>query len=275
MSIVATHWAWGQLLPPTPKLILMSLADNADEAGYCWPRIRKVAERCSVSERTVQRTLKNFEALGLLRVTRRFRPEDGRQLSNGYQLCLVAYPDNVSPSPSPRRPAHDVSDTRGVSLPRQGGGVGVVTPLEPPKQPSSLPPPQLDNEDARLVLPTLLDPVQSSAMRALLESCGPELGQAVADEVQGIAATGKLRSCPLRLAESLRERALAGTFSPRLGVTVAAQRTTAQKRRLDDEERARAKAARLAEGSDPILRGRLEAARIKAVEELKKRGFVA
>jgi AraC-like DNA-binding protein len=75
------HWAWSQVLPPAPKLILMALADNADDAGYCWPRVKKIAERCSVSERTVQRTLKNFETSALLKVIRRFRPEDGRQTS--------------------------------------------------------------------------------------------------------------------------------------------------------------------------------------------------
>lgn len=67
MSVAAMHWAWSQVLPPAPKLILMALADNADDAGYCWPRVKKIAERCSVSERTVQRTLKNFETSALLK----------------------------------------------------------------------------------------------------------------------------------------------------------------------------------------------------------------
>ena len=78
MSFVATNWAWDQVLPPAPKLILMALADNADDRGFCWPRVKSVAKRCTVSERTVQRTLRTFEASGLIRVIRRFRPEDGR-----------------------------------------------------------------------------------------------------------------------------------------------------------------------------------------------------
>lgn len=273
MSVVATNWAWGQVLPPAPKLVLMSLADNADEEGYCWPRVKSVAKRCNVSERTVQRTLRVFEASDLLKVTRRFRPESGRQTSNGYQLNLRAHPDKMSPSPGTCHPDHVEDVTDGASTRRQGVGVGALAPLEPPQQPSSSPSPQPGNEDEELVLPDSLDPLLSNAMRDILAPCSRDLRQAIADEVEGMAAKGKLRSHPLALAKSLRERALAGTFSPRLGLEVAAKRAAARKRRLEEKRREQLKATRLAEENDPERKRRSDAACAKAVKELKKRGL--
>lgn len=63
------HWAWEQRLPPSLKLVLMALADAADDAGQCWPSLRTLAAKCCVSERTVQRVMKDFERMGLLLVT--------------------------------------------------------------------------------------------------------------------------------------------------------------------------------------------------------------
>ncbi|MEL7820991.1 helix-turn-helix domain-containing protein, partial [Pseudomonas aeruginosa] len=43
MSIKAMNWAWEQPLSPVPKLVLMALADNADDHGYCWPKMKTIA----------------------------------------------------------------------------------------------------------------------------------------------------------------------------------------------------------------------------------------
>lgn len=91
------NWAWEQTLPPVPKLVLMALADNADDHGYCWPKMKTIAAKCSTSERTVQRTIKTLLAAGLLKKDARFSAS-GRQVSNGYTLALT-YPDKLSPSP--------------------------------------------------------------------------------------------------------------------------------------------------------------------------------
>ena len=275
MSVAAMHWAWSQVLPPAPKLILMALADNADDGGYCWPRVKKIAERCSVSERTVQRTLKNFETSALLKVIRRFRPEDGRQTSNGYQLSLQAYSDRLSPTPVRRHPAHDIDGTHGATKPCRGEGGIAVAPQEPPQQPSFESPPQPDESCSRLFLPESLDPLLADAMESLLLPCGRVIGQAIADEVEGLAAKGRLRASPLKFAASLRDRALARTFTPRAGLAVAAKRAAAERRRIEESRRAQAKADRLAKEGEPGGLERKEAARAAAIEELKKRGLVA
>lgn len=59
-------------LPHTSKLVLLALADNANDAGICWPSIPKVAERCSLDERTVYRAIATLEGCG--HVTTQARP---------------------------------------------------------------------------------------------------------------------------------------------------------------------------------------------------------
>ncbi|WP_425610856.1 helix-turn-helix domain-containing protein [Xanthomonas albilineans] len=102
MSIKAMNWAWEQRLPPNSKLILMALADSADEVGKCWPRVRLIAEKCCASERTVQRVLKELEERGFLHIERRFRG-DGGQSSNAYYLCLESPRQFVTPVSHPLR----------------------------------------------------------------------------------------------------------------------------------------------------------------------------
>ena len=56
MSLKVMHWAWSLGLPPTPKIVLLALADEANDDGYTSPASRiwranaaSVIERCSAS----------------------------------------------------------------------------------------------------------------------------------------------------------------------------------------------------------------------------------
>lgn len=42
MSIDATIWAWKLALKPTQKLLLLSLADRANEKHGCFPSIQRI-----------------------------------------------------------------------------------------------------------------------------------------------------------------------------------------------------------------------------------------
>jgi hypothetical protein len=68
---------------------------------------------------------------------------------------------------------------------------------------------------------------------------------------------------------------LAGTFTPQAGLEVVAKRAAAEKRRIEESRRAQANADRLAKEREFGGLERREAARAAAIEELKKRGFVA
>ncbi len=53
-------------MPPSEKLVLLALADWANDEGYCYPSIAKVARKTGVSERTVQRVLRDAETAKLV-----------------------------------------------------------------------------------------------------------------------------------------------------------------------------------------------------------------
>lgn len=112
------NWAWRQALTPTLKLVLMALADAADDRGVCWPRVSTLAKKCTVSMRTVQRSLRSLIDRGLLIAEPR-RGRDGSSTSNRYRL-LIAGGDNLSP---PR----EAGNTR----PGQGCQDGSDAPVTP------------------------------------------------------------------------------------------------------------------------------------------------
>ena len=64
MSIAIMTQCWPIKLRPRLKLLLLSLADNADDDGVCWPSIATIANKCSTDERSVYRQLIDLENLG-------------------------------------------------------------------------------------------------------------------------------------------------------------------------------------------------------------------
>ena len=83
----ATGWAYRMQLQPTPKFVLVTLADLADEADSCWPRQAWIAEQIGASERTVRRAIATLEAEGYIVRERRPIGGGGRR-SDRYVLQL-------------------------------------------------------------------------------------------------------------------------------------------------------------------------------------------
>lgn len=72
MSVHIVSQVWSLSLPPVQKLVLLKMADCAnDEGGNAFPSVARVAAECGVSDRTVQRTLRELEAAGYIAVSRR------------------------------------------------------------------------------------------------------------------------------------------------------------------------------------------------------------
>ena len=74
-------------LSPSEKLVLLSLANYADEDGRCWPSQRRMAAETSLSDRTVRSVLSALEEKGLIRREERQR-EDGSRASDVITLTL-------------------------------------------------------------------------------------------------------------------------------------------------------------------------------------------
>lgn len=248
MSIKAMNWAWEQTLPPGSKLILMSLADAADEDGLCWPRIRVIAQKCCMSERTVQRTLKDLEAKGYLRVDRRYR-RDGSQSSNAYYLHLSQRPDKLSP----------LSDK-----PTSQGGIGGTHPVTPTTSPhdeamSSLEPPtNLKKESPQLqrshmhtpppspvpggaekgaygalVWPSKLHESTRQTIASMLEGIPREPAQTLLDELDGVMATRSIKTSPERWFRAVVAAYRKGQFQPTAALSVQARRHKETHNRAD------------------------------------------
>jgi DNA-binding transcriptional ArsR family regulator len=79
-------WAFEQKVGSAPaKLVLLKLADNANDKGECFPSLANIARHTELNKRTVERHLKALEAAGLLSV-RRQKHESGVNLPNTYKL---------------------------------------------------------------------------------------------------------------------------------------------------------------------------------------------
>ena len=66
------------------KLVLIALANRADNNGECYPSLERIAQDCETTKMTVTRKLKVLEGLGLLKKIN--RTVEGLKTSNLYQL---------------------------------------------------------------------------------------------------------------------------------------------------------------------------------------------
>lgn len=90
MSWRATSWAAEQRTgSPISKLVLLKLADNANDEGACWPSLETIADHTELSRRTVQDHLTRLEGMGLIAVEER-KAGSGATLSNLYRLSVPA-----------------------------------------------------------------------------------------------------------------------------------------------------------------------------------------
>ena len=93
MSIRALNWAFDQRgIHATSKLVLIALANHADDNGYAWPGIDGIAERWGMSPRTVSRHIHLLSVDEYIAVAPRYR-SNGSQTSNAYQLSMTPLTD--------------------------------------------------------------------------------------------------------------------------------------------------------------------------------------
>ncbi len=69
---------------PGRKLVLIKLADNANDKGECWPSYQHVADQCEMGRSTVKAHIKALAEAGFIRIEAR---NDGKS-SNRYVLTI-------------------------------------------------------------------------------------------------------------------------------------------------------------------------------------------
>ncbi|MFU5867462.1 helix-turn-helix domain-containing protein [Pseudomonas aeruginosa] len=72
-------------MSPAQKAVLISLADQANDQGVCWPAVDSIAMRCCLSKRAVQQAIKWLRGAGIVSVEER----QGR--STMYSVTPAAY----------------------------------------------------------------------------------------------------------------------------------------------------------------------------------------
>ncbi len=108
------------------KSVLISLADNANDEGVCWPSIARISQRTCLAERTVQTAIKWLSQVGLLSI----RERTGR--STVYLLTPASYspPQEMHPAGDAPPPPQLTTETPAAAAPR--------TVIEPSSEPSPL-----------------------------------------------------------------------------------------------------------------------------------------
>lgn len=109
-------------VPPAHKVVLMGIA-NHQRDNRAWPSVATLAMYAGVSDRQVQRILRDLETEGLITVAR----SRGMKGLNVYALNIVCPPDcdrtpnhrrgvtPMSPGVTPMSPRGDISRTLGVT----------------------------------------------------------------------------------------------------------------------------------------------------------------
>ena len=93
MSILAMTWAWGLMdLDQSQTLVLLALADAANDDGVCWPSQAEIGRKARLKDRAVRNQIRSLEAMGLVSVSSRSTSQGRKtnvyRLNVGYDFSL-------------------------------------------------------------------------------------------------------------------------------------------------------------------------------------------
>ncbi|WP_423167864.1 helix-turn-helix domain-containing protein [Stenotrophomonas maltophilia] len=119
MSTIIMSQCWPlQGLSVTQKAVLISLADQANDDGVCWPAVGTIAARCCMSARAVRSAMDHLEAVGLLARDRRFNS------STVYSVTPAKFNAAAAPSKGTRKTGKNGTAPGAGAAPRAGGAPG-------------------------------------------------------------------------------------------------------------------------------------------------------
>jgi hypothetical protein len=187
MSVAAMAWAKSRKAgSPSAKLVLLALADYADEHGYCWPSRATVAAECELSVRSVSDQFRALEREGLIKRDARAR-DNGSQTSNTIQLMIERHtPLQDLQGGEGRVEAPPLQDLQGrpapfARAPLQDlqGAPASLAPPEPPLEPielGTIVPVASAAPTATEIAPRKADPwTRDEEFAALWEASTPEM----------------------------------------------------------------------------------------------------
>ena len=135
---------------PLRKLVLLKLADNANDKGECFPSYQHIADQCEISRRAVMGHIRELEKAGYLKIKRRKNGKENQ--SNVFYLTLKKGGEpaalggsELSAPPSERNAPPSESAALGGS---ESGSPITSHSFEPVIEPTPLPPNSAGKVDA-------------------------------------------------------------------------------------------------------------------------------
>ena len=90
MSVEAMAWVWKNgPNDPTERLVLLAIADHADDHGWCYPSMIGIATKACVTERGARGIVRRLEAGGWIAV----KVGGGRGGKSRYCVLMVKNPE--------------------------------------------------------------------------------------------------------------------------------------------------------------------------------------
>lgn len=218
MSIRLMTLAWELKIPASPKIVLLALCDWANDDGFCYPSVGRVASRASLSPRQCKRVLHQLTDDQWVHVIGNLT---GGASSRRYQINVQAL--RTGDTGVTRVITSPVASTspQGVTSIARTGDAGVTRTTTEPSFEPPLPPVSVDDE---LVFPRQLPEQERVVVVDLLNGLNSKTSQSLLDELAGQLAAGKIRTTSSNFMRVLVERAHAGKFTPAYGPAVAARR---------------------------------------------------
>jgi len=106
VSIALMTRAWALDISPTDKLVLLALADWANEDGACWPSIKRLCLKSGIKERALQMAIKRLCDEGHL----------SRTENSGKGVNYIVHP-RIKCTPADIAPPHETTPTPALNAP--------------------------------------------------------------------------------------------------------------------------------------------------------------
>ena len=151
---------------PLRKLVLLKLADNANDKGECFPSYQHIADQCEISRRAVMGHIRELEKAGYLKIKRRKNGKENQ--SNVFYLTLKKGGESAALGGSELSAPHsepDAPPSESAALGGSESGSPITShSFEPVIEPTPLPP----NPDGEV------DAVASANPDGLAGGCGDD-----------------------------------------------------------------------------------------------------
>jgi len=176
----------------TLKMVLLALADMANDEGVCWPSNKTIAERSNLTTDYVRSLMGTLRANGWLSTEERFSP-NGKQTSNIITLNTAKIHEKATPNLL--HPSHLVPPIQGDLVPPIGGHLvgGTIEPSIEPSFKSSSSDDEGDDKNAR-----------ASVHRLWQQNMPGTLTTIIADDINDLVDTYGAEEVNLAITEAVR-----------------------------------------------------------------------